>query len=46
MKENYIDGSCGMKMRIRFWWENVKESDLEDIGVDGKIILKMNVKVR
>ena len=32
-------------MRTRFWWENLSERDnLEDLGVDGRIILKLIFK--
>jgi hypothetical protein len=36
----------GEKMCIRgFWWENLRErNDLEDLGVDGGVILKCIVK--
>jgi hypothetical protein len=31
----------GKEVRTRFWWRNIREGDhLEDIGMDGKTILK------
>jgi len=33
------------KMRTEFWWGNLKPRDyLEDLGVDGRIILKCILK--
>jgi hypothetical protein len=31
----------GREIYIGFWWEDLKETDhLEDLGVDGRVILK------
>jgi hypothetical protein len=39
-----MDRACNMhdrELHTTFWWENLKERDYwEDIGVDGRIILK------
>jgi hypothetical protein len=36
-----MDGACdtcGVKVRIGFWWENLRERNyLEDLGVEGKM---------
>ena len=43
-KRNEIGGACSKHGRgdvYRFWWLNLKERDyLEDLGIDGSIILK------
>jgi hypothetical protein len=32
-------------MHIAFWWKNIKERDrLENLGVDGRVILKHVLK--
>jgi hypothetical protein len=32
------------EMYIRFWWGNLRERDkMEDLGVDGRIILKVDL---
>jgi hypothetical protein len=32
-------------LRSEFWWKNLKERDhLEDLGIDGNIILKCTLK--
>jgi hypothetical protein len=32
-------------MRTGFWWRDVKEGDhLEDLGVDGRMIIKIEVE--
>jgi hypothetical protein len=42
--EDVMGGACGMygeKMHRGFWWGNLKERDsLEDLGVDGRGIIK------
>ena len=46
IKKNEMSGSCdtymgGGEVRTWFWWINLRGSDhLEDLGVDGRIILK------
>jgi hypothetical protein len=40
-----VDGTYGVKLRIGFWWENIKEIDyLKNLHVDGRIILKLIFK--
>jgi hypothetical protein len=31
-------------MHTKFWSENMKERDLEELNIDGKIILKWNLR--
>jgi hypothetical protein len=47
MKKNEMGGACGTYGRERtgFWWGNLNERDhLEELGVDGRIILKFVCK--
>jgi hypothetical protein len=43
-----MGGTCGNvwgteEMHTEFWWETLKDTDhLEDLGVDGSLILKLN----
>jgi hypothetical protein len=46
IKKDGMGGACGIrgrnKMRTSFWWVNLKKRDnLQDLGVDGSIILKL-----
>jgi hypothetical protein len=45
IKEDEVGGSCGMcgkrGMHAGFWWRNLKRrANLEDLGIDRKVILK------
>jgi hypothetical protein len=44
MKRNEMGGACGTyagEVYTVFWWENLSERyNLEDLGVDGMIVLK------
>jgi hypothetical protein len=42
IKKNEIGWACGTyMMRTGFWWVDPRQgNDLEDLGVDGRIILK------
>ena len=39
-----LRGPLRLNVYTGFWWENVSEWHLEDVGLDGKIILKWNFK--
>jgi hypothetical protein len=41
VSKNETGVECGMEVHTGFWWGNMRAGDhLEDIGVDGSIILK------
>ena len=52
MEEEWIGGECGTHVCVRetevhaeFWWPNLRDRNhLQDIDVDGKIILKWILK--
>jgi len=49
VKEDVMGGTCGIyggRRRVyTFWFGNLREADhLEDLGVDGRIILKLILK--
>ena len=49
IKKNEIGGACstygGQEVHTEIWWRDLKERDRsEDVGVDGRVILKWTFK--